>query len=94
MTSKKYVYSKEKNTPRSRVNVWQLNKTVQEQARNIQLLQRAISHQANVNAQQVLLNKSLSDRIALLSDRVALLKEEQWAREQSIFQRVARWFRK
>ena len=87
MTRKKYVYSKEKNTPRSRVNVWQLNKTVQAQARNIQLLQRAISHQANVNAQQVLLNESLSDRIALL-------EEEQWAREQSIFQRVARWFRK
>ena len=71
----------------NRVNVWQLNKTVQEQARNIQLLQRAISHQANVNTQQVLLNESLSDRIALL-------EEEQWAREQSIFQRVARWFRK
>lgn len=87
MASKKYVYSKEKNTPRSRVNVWQLNKTVQAQARNIQLLQRAISHQAGVNAQQVLLNESLSDRIALL-------EEEQWAREQSIFQRVARWFRK
>ena len=87
MTSKKYVYSKEKNTPHNRVNVWQLNKTVQEQARNIQLLQRAISHQANVNAQQVLLNESLSDRIALL-------EEEQWAREQSIFKRVARWFRK
>lgn len=87
MASKKYVYSKEKNTPRSRVNVWQLNKTVQEQARNIQLLQRAISHQAGVNAQQVLLNESLSDRIALL-------EEEQWAREQSIFKRVARWFRK
>ena len=81
------MYSKEKNTPRSRVNVWQLNKTVQEQARNIQLLQRAISHQAGVNAQQVLLNESLSDRIALL-------EEEQWAREQSIFQRFARWFRK
>lgn len=94
MTSKKYVYSKEKNTPRSCVNVWQLNKTVQEQARNIQLLQRAISHQANVNTKQVLLNESLSDRIALLSDRVALLKEEQWAREQSIFQRFVRWFRK
>lgn len=87
MTSKKYVYSKEKNTPRSRVNVWLLNKTVQEQVNNIQLLQRAISHQAGVNAQQVLLNESLSDRIALL-------EEEQWAREQSIFQRVARWFRK
>lgn len=69
------------------MNVWQLNKTVQEQARNIQLLQRAISHQAGVNAQQVLLNESLSDRIALL-------EEAQWAREQSIFQRVARWFRK
>lgn len=79
MTSKKYVYSR-KNTPRSRVNVCSLNKTVQEQARNIQLLQRAISHQAGVNAQQVLLNESLSDRIALL-------EEEQWAREQSIFQR-------
>ena len=87
MTSKKYVYSKEKNTPRSRVNVWQLNKTVQAQARNIQLLQRAISHQAGVNAQQVLMNESLSDRIALL-------EEDQWAREQSIFQRFARWFRK
>ena len=87
LTRKNFLYSKEKNTPRNRVNVWQLNKTVQEQARNIQLLQRAISHQANVNAQQVLLNESLSDRIALL-------EEEQWAREQSIFQRVARWFRK
>lgn len=87
MTSKKYVYSKEKNTPRSCVNVWQLNKTVQEQARNIQLLQRAISHQAGVNAQQVLLNESLSDRIELL-------EKAQWKREQSIFQRVARWFRK
>lgn len=87
MTSKKYVYNKEKNTPRSRVNVWLLNKTVQEQARNIQLLQRAISHQAGVNAQQVLLNESLSERIALL-------EKAQWAREQSIFQRFARWFRK
>ena len=87
MTSKKYVYSKEKNTPRHRVNVWQLQQKVNEQARHILLLQRAISHQAGVNAQQVLLNESLSDRIALL-------EEEQWAREQSIFQRVARWFRK
>lgn len=87
MTSKKYVYSKEKNTPRSRVNVWQLQQKLNEQARHILLLQRAISHQAGVNAQQVLLNESLSDRIALL-------EEEQWAREQSIFQRVARWFRK
>jgi hypothetical protein len=87
MTSKKYVYSKEKNTPRSRVNVWQLQQKLNEQTRHILLLQRAISHQANVNAQQVLLNESLSDRIALL-------EEEQWAREQSIFQRVARWFRK
>ena len=87
MTSKKYVYSKEKNTPRHRVNVWQLQQKVNEQARHILLLQRAISHQAGVNAQQVLLNESLSDRIALL-------EEEQWAREQSIFQRFARWFRK
>lgn len=87
MTSKKYVYSKEKNTPRSRVNVWQLQQKLNEQTRHILLLQRAISHQANVNAQQVLLNESLSDRIALL-------EEEQWAREQSIFQRFARWFRK
>ena len=87
MTSKKYVYSKEKNTPRSRVNVWQLQQKLNEQTRHILLLQRAISHQANVNAQQVLLNESLSDRIALL-------EEEQWAHEQSIFQRVARWFRK
>ena len=87
MTSKKYVYSKEKNTPRHRVNVCQLQQKVNEQARHILLLQRAISHQAGVNAQQVLLNESLSDRIALL-------EEEQWAREQSIFQRFARWFRK
>lgn len=87
MTSKKYVYSKEKNTPRSRVNVWQLQQKLNEQTRHILLLQRAISHQANVNAQQVLLNESLSDRIALL-------EEEQWAREQNIFQRFARWFRK
>nr|DAU43369.1 MAG TPA: hypothetical protein [Caudoviricetes sp.] len=86
MASSNYVYDNGKKR-HNRVNVWQLNKTVQEQARNIQLLQRAISHQANVNTQQVLLNESLSDRIALL-------EEEQWAREQSIFQRVARWFRK
>jgi hypothetical protein len=86
MASSNYVYDNGKKR-HNRVNVWQLNKTVQEQARNIQLLQRAISHQAGVNAQQVLLNESLSDRIALL-------EEEQWAREQSIFQRVARWFRK
>lgn len=86
MASSNYVYDNAKKR-HNRVNVWQLNKTVQEQARNIQLLQRAISHQAGVNAQQVLLNESLSDRIALL-------EEEQWAREQSIFQRVARWFRK
>ena len=86
MASSNYVYDNGKKR-HNRVNVWQLNKTVQEQARNIQLLQRAISHQANVNAQQDLLNESLSDRIALL-------EEEQWAREQSIFQRVARWFRK
>ena len=86
MASSNYVYDNGKKR-HNRVNVWQLNKTVQEQARNIQLLQREISHQANVNAQQVLLNESLSDRIALL-------EEEQWAREQSIFQRFARWFRK
>ncbi len=86
MASSNYVYDNGKKR-NNRVNVWQLNKTVQAQARNIQLLQRAISHQANVNAQQVLLNESLSDRIALL-------EEEQWAREQSIFQRFARWFRK
>lgn len=86
MASSNYVYDSGKKR-HNRVNVWQLNKTVQAQARNIQLLQRAISHQANVNTQQVLVNESLSDRIALL-------EEEQWAREQSIFQRVARWFRK
>lgn len=86
MVSRNYVYDNGKKR-HNRVNVWQLNKTVQEQARNIQLLQRAISHQAGVNAQQVLLNESLSDRIALL-------EEAQWAREQSIFQRFARWFRK
>ena len=86
MASSNYVYDNGKKR-HNHVNVWQLNKTVQEQARNIQLLQRAISHQANVNTQQVLLNESLSDRIALL-------EEEQWAREQSIFQRFARWFRK
>ena len=86
MASSNYVYDNGKKR-HNRVNEWQLNKTVQEQARNIQLLQRAISHQTNVNAQQVLLNESLSDRIALL-------KEEQWAREQSIFQRFVRWFRK
>ena len=86
MASSNYVYDNGKKR-HNRVNVWQLNKTVQEQARNIQLLQRAISNQAGVNTQQVLLNESLSERIALL-------EEEQWAREQSIFQRFAQWFRK
>ncbi len=88
MTSKKYVYNKEKNTPRHRVNVWQLQQKVNEQARHILLLQRAISHQAGVNAQQVLLNESLSDRIAEL-------EQAQWARERNPFHRcVARWLHK
>nr|DAI38609.1 MAG TPA: hypothetical protein [Caudoviricetes sp.] len=43
MASSNYVYDNAKKR-HNRVNVWQLNKTVQEQARNIQLLQRAISH--------------------------------------------------
>lgn len=86
MSNKKYTFDKRTSHIRERVNAWQLNKQVKEQARKIQLLERALQHQAGANAQQVLLNESLSDRLALL-------EKAQWKREDNVFRRcVARFW--
>ena len=66
MNNKKYAYNSKATSGRERVNVWQLNKTVKAQAQQIQILQRHVAHQVGLNAQQVLLNESLHDRIAIL----------------------------
>ena len=81
MTSKKYAYNSKATNGHERVNVWKLNKTVKAQAQQIQILQRHVAHQAGVNAQQVLLNESLHDR-------VAELEKARWHNP------VKRWFKK
>lgn len=66
MASKKYVYNKASNTPRNRVNVWRLERTVKALSSKVQILERHANHQVGLNAQQVILNESYHDRIAEL----------------------------
>ncbi|OOF64784.1 hypothetical protein [Rodentibacter pneumotropicus] len=66
MTSKKYTYDSRNTRKRERVNVWQLNKTVKALELKVQVLERHVAHQVGLNAQQVLLNESLHDRVAEL----------------------------
>ena len=53
-------------TRKGRVNVWELEKRVKKLETQIQIISRHINHQAELNKQQVLLNESLHDRVALL----------------------------
>lgn len=65
MSRKNYVYDNGK-THKERVNVWVLEKRVKKLEAQIQIISRHVNHQAELNQQQVLLNETLSDRVALL----------------------------
>lgn len=81
MASKKYTYDSRITRKRERVNVWQLNQKVKALELKVKVLERHIAHQVGLNAQQVLLNESLHDR-------VAELEMEKWHNP------VKRWFKK
>lgn len=81
MTSKKYTYDSRITRKRERVNVWLLNKTVKALELKVKVLERHVAHQVGLNAQQVLLNESLNDRIAEL-------EKVRWHNP------VKRWFKK
>ena len=80
MARKNYVYDNGK-THKERVNVWQLEKRVKALEVQNQAIKRHLQHQIALNQQQVLLNETLSDR-------VALLEKESW-NKQGVF---GRWF--
>lgn len=65
MAKNDYTYDNGK-TRKGRVNVWELEKRVKKLETQIQIISRHINHQAELNKQQVLLNESLHDRVALL----------------------------
>lgn len=65
MAKNDYTYDNGK-TRKGRVNVWELEKRVKKLETQIQIISRHINHQAELNKQQVLLNETLSDRVALL----------------------------
>lgn len=80
MSNKKYNYDNGK-TRKDRVNVWQLEKRVKALEVQNQAIKRHLQHQIGLNQQQVLLNESLHDR-------VALLEKASWSK-QGMF---GRWF--
>ena len=82
MARKNYVYDNGK-TRKGRVNVWELEKRVKKLETQIQIISRHINHQAELNKQQVLLNETLSDR-------VALLEKASW-NKQGMFGRWLSW---
>lgn len=82
MSNKKYTYDNGK-TRKGRVNVWELEKRVKKLETQIQIISRHINHQAELNKQQVLLNETLSDR-------VALLEKASW-NKQGMFGRWLSW---
>lgn len=65
MARKNYVYDNGK-THKERVNVYQLEKRVKALEIQNQAIKRHLQHQISLNQQQVLLNETLSDRVALL----------------------------
>ena len=65
MARKNYVYDNGK-TRKERVNVYQLEKRVKALEVQNQAIKRHLQHQISLNQQQVLLNESLHDRVALL----------------------------
>ena len=82
MAKKDYTYDNGK-TRKGRVNVWELEKRVKKLETQIQIISRHINHQAELNKQQVLLNETLSDR-------VALLEKASW-NKQGMFGRWLSW---
>ena len=73
MSNKKYTYDNGR-TRKDRVNVWQLEKRVKKLEAQIQIISRHVNHQAGLNQQQVLLNESLHDRVALLEKQAGTSK--------------------
>lgn len=82
MSRKNYVYDNGK-THKERVNVYQLEKRVKALEVQNQAIKRHLQHQINLNQQQVLLNESLHDR-------VALLEKANW-NKQGMFGRWLSW---
>ncbi|WP_295673032.1 hypothetical protein [uncultured Haemophilus sp.] len=82
MAKNDYTYDNGK-TRKGRVNVWELEKRVKKLETQIQIISRHINHQAELNKQQVLLNETLSDR-------VALLEKASW-NKQGMFGRWLSW---
>lgn len=70
-------------TRKDRVNVWQLEKRVKALEIQNQAIKRHLQHQISLNQQQVLLNETLSDR-------VALLEKASW-NKQGMFGRWLSW---
>lgn len=65
MAKNDYTYDNGK-TRKDRVNVWQLEKRVKALEIQNQAIKRHLQHQISLNQQQVILNETLSDRVALL----------------------------
>lgn len=82
MAKNDYTYDNGK-TRKDRVNVWQLEKRVKALEIQNQAIKRHLQHQISLNQQQVLLNETLSDR-------VALLEKASW-RKQGMFGRWLSW---
>lgn len=82
MSRKNYVYDNGK-TRKGRVNVYQLEKRVKALEVQNKVIKRHLQHQIGLNQQQVLLNESLHDR-------VALLEKASW-HNQGIFGRWLSW---
>lgn len=82
MSRKNYVYDNGK-TRKGRVNVYQLEKRVKALEVQNQVIKRHLQHQIGLNQQQVLLNESLHDR-------VALLEKASW-NKQGMFGRWLSW---
>lgn len=82
MSRKKYVYDNGK-THKERVNVYQLEKRVKALEVQNKAIKRHLQHQISLNQQQVLLNESLHDR-------VALLEKASWSK-QGMFGRWLSW---
>lgn len=82
MAKNDYTYDNGK-TRKDRVNVWQLEKRVKALEIQNQAIKRHLQHQISLNQQQVLLNESLHDR-------VALLEKASWSK-QGMFGRWLSW---
>ena len=82
MSRQNYVYDSGK-THKERVNVYQLEKRVKALEVQNKAIKRHLQHQISLNQQQVLLNESLHDR-------VALLEKASWSK-QGMFGRWLSW---